>query len=221
MSFFERYVNSKLYQYTDIFFKIMLLNFYMIITIICGFFIIGIPVATAAGATTLSLILKKTSTEVTSTYFTLLRKTYRKVMVKGIVLEILIALLGFNVVFFYYGLEPFSLYYVFGFIISLWMLLFTIIAFYHTMILSIIYDVKWVSIIKHGYLLTIGFGLRSIAAITMGILYTLLVIWIPILSALVGFSGALLLAFWLLNKPYQQIETLKQDFNESLESYFK
>jgi uncharacterized membrane protein YesL len=221
MSFFERYVNSKFYIYTDIFFKILLLNFYMILTIIVGFFILGLPIAISSGAITLNMILKKTSTEVTKTYFDLLKKTYRIVMVKGLIFQIIIAILGFNVLYFYAGLEPFSYYYFIGFVISLWLFAFTIVAFYHGMILTIIYKVHWFSIIKHSYILTIGFGLRSMVMMVLGILYAMIVIWIPIIGVLIGFSGMLLLATWILNKPYQSIENLHKDLTECIDTYLQ
>lgn len=221
MSFFERYVNSKFYMYTDIFFKILLLNFYMILTIIIGFFIFGLPLAISSGAITLSMVLKKTSTEVTNTYFTLLKKTYSKVIIKGLIYQLILMVLGFNAVFFYTGLEPFSYYYFIGFLISIWLLAFTMIAFYHGMILSLIYRVHWFSILKHSYILTFGFGLRSMFMMMIGLVYVLIVIWIPIISLLLGLSGTLLLATWILDKPYQTIDNLKTDLLECIETYLQ
>lgn len=221
MSFFERYVNSKFYHFTDIFFKIMLLNLYMILTTILGLVIFGLPVALASGSLCLNMILNNTSTEVTDTYFKILVKIYKKTVFKGVLYELLLSILAFNVFFFYTGFETMNYPLIIAFFITLWVLLFTSVAFYHGMILSSIYDVGFKAIIKHSYLLTIGYTLRSILAVVLLLLFGFLTIWIPILGLLLGFSGGLWLFYHVLKQPYVMIDTLKANLNDKITAYLK
>lgn len=221
MSFFERYVNSKFYHFTDLFFKILLLNLYMILTTVIGLVIFGLPVALSTGALTLNMILKHTSTEVTDTYFKILKKTVKQTWLKGVIYELIIVVLVFNLMFFYQGIEPINYLFVIALFLTLWGLIFTLVAFYHGMILSSIYEVKFIAILKHSYLLTIGYAMRSILSVLVISLFVLLMIWIPILGILLGFSGGLWLVFLLLQKPYITIETLKVNLEDKTNTYLQ
>ncbi|CCV65432.1 hypothetical protein BN85304110 [Paracholeplasma brassicae] len=78
MSFFDRYINSKLYHYTDIFFKMILLNVLMITTTILGLVVFGLPLSLLVGSISLRVILKKTSVNVFEVYFKTLKRVVKK-----------------------------------------------------------------------------------------------------------------------------------------------
>lgn len=217
MSFFDRYVNSKFYHYTDIFFKIVVLNLLMLLTAFLGLIIFGLPVALSSGTLTLRAILNKTSLGVFETYKDILKKTYKKVVPVGLLFEGIIGLLLFNTTFFYLGLEPFSWYYLVGFSIMGSLFLFSFIVFYHAIILSVIYELNIQSLIKHSVLLTAGFMVRSLIALVLVFIYGYTMVLIPLLGLIMGLSGLVLILLSILLKGYEKIESLENDLNEKLE----
>ena len=219
MSFFDKYVNSKFYQYTDIFFKIVLLNIAMIITSILGLVIIGLPLALATGSLALRAILKKNSLPVFATYFQILKSIYKRLIKVTLVFWIILLVFLYNATFFYSGIEPFNWYYFISFTITGSLFIFSIVAFYHGLILSAIYDLKVVSVIKHSYLLTVAFILRSLSVIVLGFMFTYTMILIPLFSLIFGLSGLSLLTISILLNGYKRIDTLENDLNEKIDEF--
>lgn len=219
MSFFDKYVNSKFYQYTDIFFKIVLLNIAMIITTILGLVVIGLPLALAAGSLSLRAILKKNSLPVFATYIQILRAIYKRLFKVTIVFWVILLILLYNATFFYSGIEPFNWYYFISFTITGSLFIFSIVAFYHGLILSALYDLKITAMIKHSYLLTVAFILRSLAVIVLGFMFTYTMILIPLFSLIFGLSGLSLLTLSILLNGYKKIDTLENDLNEKVEQF--
>lgn len=219
MSFFDKYVNSKFYQYTDIFFKIVLLNIAMILTTLIGLFVIGFPLALATGSLALRAILKKNSLPVFSTYFQILRHIYKRILKTIFIYWALLAVFLYNATFFYSGLEPFNWYYFISFTITGSLFLFSLIAFYHGLILSSIYDLKVLSLIKHSYLLTVGFIVRSLTVLVLGFMFIYTMILIPLFSIVFGLSGLTLLIVSILLNGYKRIDTLENDLNEKTDGF--
>lgn len=219
MNFFERYINSKLYQYTDLLFKMIWLNLLMILTTLLGFVVIGFPIALSSGILTMRGILKKPSMNVFQTYFQVLKSKWKTSLKTGLIYELFLFVLGFNMVFFYTNLDPFNWFNFIALMMTTFLWLFTIVAFYHGLILSMIYPAKMRALFKHSYLLTIGFVLRSLLAILVMFTALYVMVWIPLLSIIIGLSGMLLVIAQLLHKPYVDIDTLREDFNQTLETY--
>lgn len=219
MNFFERYVNSKLYQYTDLLFKMIWLNLLMILTTVLGILVFGLPIALSSGILTMRGILKKPSMNVFHTYFQIIKSKWMTTLKTGLVYELFLCVLGFNMMFFYVNLDPFNWFNFVAFMLTTFIALSTIVAFYHGLILSIIYPVKFKAIFKHSYLLTVGFILRSLISVFIGFVSIYLVLWIPLLGIIIGLSGILLIIAQILHKPYIEIDTLREDFDQTLASY--
>ncbi|MCU0104269.1 DUF624 domain-containing protein [Acholeplasma vituli] len=221
MNFFERYVNSKLYQYTDLLFKMIWLNLLMILTTVVGLGVFGLPIALSSGILTMRGILKKPSMNVFQTYFQVIKTKWKTALKTGLIYELLLFVLGFNMTFFYTNLDPFNWFNFIALMITTFMWLITIVAFYHGLILTMLYPVRFKGIFKHSYLLTVGFVLRSFIAILILFLVLYVILWIPLLGIIIGISGLLLIIAYILHKPYVEIDSLREDFYKTLESYLQ
>ena len=219
MNFFERYVNSKLYQYTDLLFKMIWLNLLMILTTVLGLVVFGLPIALSSGILTMRGILKKPSMNVFQTYFQVLKTKWNTTLKTGLIYELFLFVLGFNMTFFYTNLEPFNWFNFIALMLTTFLWLITIVAFYHGLILTMLYPVKFKAIFKHSYLLTVGFVIRSFMAILILFLALYVILWIPLLGIIIGLSGLLLIIAYILHKPYVEIDSLREDFDQTLESY--
>jgi uncharacterized membrane protein YesL len=214
MSFFDRYINSKLYHYTDIFFKMILLNVLMITTTILGLVVFGLPLSLLVGSISLRIILKKTSVNVFEVYFKTLKRVVKKTIKPVVLFSFILMILGFNSVYFYFGLEPFDWFYFISFSLMVFLFLFSLTAYVHALHLAVIYDLNVKSLLKHSYLLTIGFVVRSLLFLLIGFVYTYTLILIPILGIIVGLSGFSLLILVTLVSGYSRIQTLDEALEE-------
>lgn len=217
MSFYEKYVNSKFYHIADLLLKFVLLNILMIITTVVGLGIIGLPLALLSGVLTSKIILQKGSNGVIKIYINILKKIFKKSFKSIIMFSLLLIILGYNLVFFYSGLEPFSWYYLFSFMIMFILFLFTVIAYMHSLILVNLYNLSFKSLAKHSYLLTIGFSVRGILWLVGMFLLIYIMILMPIIGLLVGFSCISIITFYLLTTGYQKIEALDDLLEEFIE----
>ncbi|MDY3195880.1 MAG: hypothetical protein RBQ95_03395 [Paracholeplasma sp.] len=216
MSFFDRYINSKLYHYTDIFFKMILLNVLMITTTILGLVVFGLPLSLLVGSISLRIILKKTSVNVFEVYFKTLKSVVKKTIKPVVVFSFILMILGFNSVYFYFGLEPFDWFYFISFSLMVFLFVFSLVSYIHGLFLSVLYDLNVKSLLKHSYLLTIGFIVRSLLLLLIGFVYTYTLILIPILGIIIGLSGFSLLILVTLVSGYKRIQTLDEALDEEV-----
>ncbi|WP_025724515.1 DUF624 domain-containing protein [Acholeplasma granularum] len=217
MSFFERYVNSKFYHFTDFLFKLLLINVLMIFTSILGLFIIGLPIALLAGILTIRTVLKKGSPGVFKLYFKYVKYVFNRSIVTIILFILLLSLLGFNTYFFYSGLEPFSWYYFLSFMLMILLFMMSLVSFIHALMLSSVYELTIKSLFKHSYLLTIGFSVRGLLFLVATFMIVYTIILVPILGILVGLSSFSLLIYGLLVQGYSKIEALENELNELMD----
>ena len=217
MNFFERYVNSKFYQYTDFFFKMILLNLYMIITVVMGLVVFGLPLSIAAGILSLRIILKKTSSSVLETYMSVLKSIFKQSLLPILIFEVIVGVLLFNTVYFYYGLEPFDWFNFISFMMMASLLLVSTVAFIHGIVVCNIYDLKIRALIKHSYLLTVGFMFRTLIMVILGFVFIYTLILVPLLGLLFGLSGFSLLSLLVLIDGYKKIESLENELNIKVE----
>ncbi len=216
MSFFDRYINSKLYHYTDIFFKMILLNVLMITTTILGLVVFGLPLSLLVGSISLRIILKKTSVNVFEVYFKTLKRVVKKTIKPVVVFSFILMILGFNSVYFYFGLEPFDWFYFISFSLMVFLFVFSLVSYIHGLFVSVLYDLNVKSLLKHSYLLTIGFIVRSLLLLLIGFVYTYTLILIPILGIIIGLSGFSLLILVTLVSGYKRIQTLDEALDEEV-----
>lgn len=216
MSFFDRYINSKLYHYTDIFFKMILLNVLMITTTILGLVVFGLPLSLLVGSISLRIILKKTSVNVFEVYFKTLKRVVKKTIKPVVVFSFILMILGFNSVYFYFGLEPFNWFYFISFSLMVFLFVFSLVSYIHGLFVSVLYDLNVKSLLKHSYLLTIGFIVRSLLLLLIGFVYTYTLILIPILGIIIGLSGFSLLILVTLVSGYKRIQTLDEALDEEV-----
>lgn len=216
MSFFDRYINSKLYHYTDIFFKMILLNVLMITTTILGLVVFGLPLSLLVGSISLRVILKKTSVNVFEVYFKTLKRVVKKTIKPVVVFSFILMILGFNSVYFYFGLEPFDWFYFISFSLMVFLFVFSLVSYIHGLFVSVLYDLNVKSLLKHSYLLTIGFIVRSLLLLLIGFVYTYTLILIPILGIIIGLSGFSLLILVTLVSGYKRIQPLDEALDEEV-----
>jgi len=221
MSFFDRYINSKLYHYTDIFFKMILLNVLMITTTILGLVVFGLPLSLLVGSISLRIILKKTSVNVFEVYFKTLKRVVKKTIKPIVVFSFILMILGFNSVYFYFGLEPFDWFYFISFSLMVFLFVFSLVSYIHGLFVSVLYDLNVKSLLKHSYLLTIGFIVRSLLLLLIGFVYTYTLILIPILGIIIGLSGFSLLIQVTLVSGYKRIQTLDEALDEEVKKILK
>lgn len=221
MSFFDRYVNSKFYHYTDIFFKIILLNVLMITTTILGLVIFGLPLSLVTGILTLRIILKKTSASVFEVYFKTLKAIYKKIVKPVILFTLIFFVLGFNTMYFYISLDPFDWFNFISFTLMAFLLIVSLVAYIHALVLSVVYKLTVKSLLKHSFLLTIGFTVRSLLFLVIGFIYIYTMILIPILGIILGLSGFSLLIHVLLIKGYSRINLLDEALENELKKIFE
>ena len=220
MAFYEKYVNSKFYHFTDFLFKFIMLNILMIITSILGLIIIGLPISILTGVLTLRMIYKKGASGVFKIYFKTLKYVLKRSIRAIIVFVILLAILAFNITFFYTGLEPFNWYYFFSFMVMLLMFIITIVSFIHGLMLSSIYDLSLKSLFKHSYLLSFGLSVRGLIFLVGSIIIVYTLILIPILVIFVGLSSFSLLIYTTLTLGYSKIDSLESSLNEIIEKLY-
>lgn len=208
MSFYEKYTNSKFYHFTDALFKFLLLNVLMLLTTVVGLFVVGLPVALLAGVITIRMIFKKGASGIFTLYFKNVKYVFKRSLKTIVTYTILLFILGFNVFFFYSGLEPFNWYNFLSFILMLLIFGATLISYMHALMLSSVYDIGIKSIIRHSYLLTIGFSMRGILFLIGFMLILYIILLIPILGIMFGLSVFSLLIYVTLVTGYSKIESL-------------
>ena len=133
---------------------------------------------------------------------------------------ILLAILAFNITFFYTGLEPFNWYYFFSFMVMLLMFIITIVSFIHGLMLSSIYDLSLKSLFKHSYLLSFGLSVRGLIFLLGSLIIVYTLILIPILIIFVGLSSFSLLIYTTLILGYSKIDSLESSLNEIIEKLY-
>jgi len=210
MSFYEKYTNSTFYHFTDALFKFLLLNVLMLLTTIMGLFIIGLPVALLAGVITIRMIFRKGASGIFILYFRNIKYVFKRSLKTIITFSILLFVLGFNVFFFYSGLEPFNWYNFLSFIFMLLTFGLTFISYMHALMLSSVYDINIKSIVRHSYLLSMGFSIRGILFIFGFVLILYIILLIPILGIMFGLSTFSLLIYVALVTGYSKVESLTE-----------
>lgn len=220
MSFYEKYVNSKFYHFSDGLLKVIFVNLLMIATTLLGLVVVGLPVAIVTGVLTLKLVLNKGAIGTFNVYLTILKKILKKSLKTILIYEIILIVLLFNIFYFYSGLEPFSWYYFFCFMIMLLLFGATLIAFMHGLMISSLYDVNIKSLLKHSYLLTIGFSFRGLIWLVAMFMFIYVIILIPILGLFFGLSGISLINYLVLVKGYSKVESLNESLDELLDEIY-
>ncbi|WP_157869925.1 hypothetical protein [Paracholeplasma brassicae] len=125
-------------------------------------------------------------------------------------------ILGFNSVYFYFGLEPFDWFYFISFSLMVFLFVFSLVSYIHGLFVSVLYDLNVKSLLKHSYLLTIGFIVRSLLLLLIGFVYTYTLILIPILGIIIGLSGFSLLILVTLVSGYKRIQPLDEALDEEV-----
>lgn len=221
MGFFEKYVNSRFYTFADAFYKFLVINLLMLITIVLGLGVFGLPVAIFSGVMTMKLISRPTVDSTFKFYFKTVKKCIRKLWKPMLVFTLLILVLGFNSIYFWLLLdEQFQMFHLISFMIMFFLFVLTLVSYIHGVILSVLYDLTIVSLIKNSYLLTIAFIIRTFIFLLICALIIYISLLVPLFGVLLGLSLFVFAAFKLLIQPYKKIESLSNDFNELFESIY-
>jgi uncharacterized membrane protein YesL len=217
MQFFEKYINSKFYAYTEYLFKIIWLSVLMFLTMILGLFVVGFPLAISAGVFTIAALKENKDLSVGSYYFQILKNIFKKPFKIWFFFLPLLMVLTFNLVFFQKGFEDFSWFYFISYMLTFLVFLITIIALFHALVITVIYDEKVITLVKYSYLLSVAFIVRGIIFILIAMGIVFLAIWIPILGFDLGGFSFIIVVYYVLIGGYVRVPALNEDFKEKLE----